>query len=130
MLEGFVATCACRPVPFSATVSEEFDASLVTVSVPVAGVIDVGANWTCTVSLCPAAREAVPLPLTTVKAPLEIEAPDIFTVWVPVLDTLTLRVAVLPTATLPKLRPAGDGVRVLLPELPGLPLLVFAAFDA
>jgi hypothetical protein len=100
----------------------------VTVKVPVAGVIEVGANWTCTVSLCPAAIEALPLPLITVKPPPEMDAPDIFTAPVPVLDTLTLRVAVLPTATLPKLRLVRDGVRAPPPELPTLPPLLFVEF--
>jgi hypothetical protein len=42
---------ASRPVPVKATARLELVASLVTVNVPVAGVIDVGANWIWTVAL-------------------------------------------------------------------------------
>src|SRR6185437_17161360 len=110
-LVGFAAICACKPVPVSAIDNDGFEASLVTLRVPVAGVIEVGANCTCTVSVCPAANVALPLPLMTVKAPPDIEAADIFTVSVPVLVTLRGRVVVLPTARLPKLRLVVEGVR-------------------
>jgi hypothetical protein len=43
---GEIARMGCVPVPISEIVVGEFDASLVTVRVPVAGVMDVGANWT------------------------------------------------------------------------------------
>jgi hypothetical protein len=43
---GEIASTGCMPVPASAIATGEFDASLVTVRVPVAGVVDAGANWT------------------------------------------------------------------------------------
>lgn len=49
--EGENTGIASRPVPVKAMARLEFVASLVTVSVPVAGVIDVGANRTCTVAV-------------------------------------------------------------------------------
>jgi hypothetical protein len=48
---GENAGTASRPAPLSATVRVELVASLVTVKLPVAGVMDVGANWICTVAL-------------------------------------------------------------------------------
>lgn len=130
-LVGFAEICACKPVPVSAIDNDGFEASLVTLRVPVAGVIEVGANCTCTVSVCPAARVALPLPLMTVKTPPDIEAAEMFTASVPVLVTLRGSVAVLPTARLPKLRVVADGVRtpVLVPPPPVPPPPVLWALE-
>lgn len=53
-------------------------------------------------ALCPAAREAAPLPLATLKPEPEIVACVIFTAAVPVLVMLRVCIALLPMATLPK----------------------------
>jgi hypothetical protein len=47
---------ASKPVPLNEIPSDEFDALLVTVNAPDAGVIEVGANCTWTVALWPAAK--------------------------------------------------------------------------
>lgn len=115
---------ASKPVPLSVILRDEFEASLVTVSVPDAGVIDVGANCTCTVALCPTGRELEGFPPTTVNTPPAIVAPEIFTMPVPVFITVTFCVAVLPTATFPKLMLADEPVSTPPPELPVPPLPV------
>jgi len=105
-------TPASTPVPLSAILKGESDALLAIVRAPAAAFMDVGANWSCTVALCPAANELDGLPPTTVKTPPEMFALDIVTAAVPVFVTLTLCVAVFPTATLPKLMLEADAVSV------------------
>jgi len=55
------------------------------------------------VALCPTAIEVVVPPLTTVKPVPEIVAWEMLTVAVPVFVRVTLCVALVPAATLPKL---------------------------
>ena len=62
-----------------------------------------------------------PLPLTIVKPVPVMDAPVMFTVAVPVLVTLTVWLAVLPTATLPKDTEVELGLRIPAPELPVWP---------
>src|SRR6202050_3609819 len=89
------------PVPLNETETGELEASLVTVKVPLAAPRLVGANCSCTVTLCPTGTEAEGLPPMTVNPAPEIWADAMFTVAVPVLVTVTLWVAVLPTFTFP-----------------------------
>jgi hypothetical protein len=120
---------AAMPVPVSPMLNGELVASLVTVSAPEAAAVVVGANWTCMLALCPAVTETVPLPLNIVKTPPVTAAPEILTVPVPLFVTLTFCVAVLPSATLPKLSDVEDGlsVPVLVPPVPAPPVLAGAA---
>jgi hypothetical protein len=118
---GENAGTASRPPPLIPTTRVVFVALLVIVKFPVAAVVEVGANWTSTVALCPTANEAVGFPPITVNTPPVMVAPDIFTVPVPVFVTLTLWVALLPTVTFPKLIEEGEGVRTPPPEPPTPP---------
>jgi hypothetical protein len=126
--EGLTESTGSVPVPLNEIASGELDALLVTVSVPVAAAAAVGANWICTVMLCPTGIEEAGFPPITVNAAPEIVAALMFTVAVPVFVTLTLCVPLLPTATLPKLtlvEPADNtpaGGSPVLPPPPPVPL--------
>ena len=85
---GDICMTASVPVPLNETERGEFEASLVTVSVPVEAASDVGANCTCTDALCPTGIDTAPLPLITVNPAPEIVADAILTVAVPVLFTV------------------------------------------
>jgi hypothetical protein len=98
---GEIVSAGCMPVPLNETESDEFEASLVTVKVPLAAPRVVGANRSCRVTLCPTGTEAEGLPPMTVNPVPEICADAIFTAAVPVLVTVTLWVPLLPTLTFP-----------------------------
>ena len=71
--------------------------------------------------LWPTAIEVTGFPPTIVNPAAEIDACVMFTVAVPVLVTLRVCVAVVPTATFPKPRLVGLGVRTPTPGFPGFP---------
>lgn len=116
--EGENPGIACMPVPTSPIARVELEALLDTVNAPVVVDVEVGAYCTCTVTLCPALKEAVELPETSEKVPPVMERPDKVAVPVPVLVMPMLCVAVVPTATFPNDTDAGDGVSVPPPEVP------------
>jgi hypothetical protein len=103
-VEGAIERPACVAVPVKEIVSGEFVALLTTVSEPVAAPSVVGANCIDTVLLCPTAKVVAALPLVTVKpAPASVAA-DTVTEAVPVFVTVTVCVALPPTATLPNVK--------------------------
>lgn len=102
--DGETVSAGWVPVPVSETASGESVASLTMEKAPVAAPEACGANWTCTVVLCPAGTADAGLPPTTLNAAPEIVACEMSTVAEPVFVTVRLREPVLPTATLPKLR--------------------------
>jgi hypothetical protein len=118
--EGEIVKAGCMPVPLSAIASGEFEASLVTVRVPFAAPKAVGANCIWTVMLCPTGIDAEGLPPMTVNPAPEMVAAERFTIAVPAFVTVTLCVAVLPTATLPNATLAEFAEST--PALPVLPL--------
>lgn len=82
-----------------------------------------GANWTITVALWPAASVLEGLPPTIVKTPPEIAAAEMLTLASPVFVTLILCVALAPMLTFPNETVVGDGVNTPIPDvLPLLPL--------
>ncbi len=102
-VDGEIVKPDCVPVPVVEIASGELEASLRIVKLPLIGPADVGANWTCIVLLWPTAIVPEGFPPITVKpAPVKV-ACAMVTVPNPVLVTDKLWVAVLPTATLPKL---------------------------
>ena len=64
---GVIVSAGCMPVPLSAIARGEFEASLVTVSVPFERPAATGANCICTVMLCPTGTDAEGFPLIIVK---------------------------------------------------------------
>jgi hypothetical protein len=103
-LAGIAEICAWSPVPASGIVSGEFEASLVTVKVPVTELSDNGVNRTWSEVPWPTGMEPDGLPPTIVKAAPKIVAVEMLTAALPVLLKFTVCVPTLPTATLPKLR--------------------------
>lgn len=118
---GEIVSPGCMPVPLREIVSGEFEASLVTVRSPVAAPSDGGANRTWTVTLCPTGIEEEGFPPITLNADPETVACEMFTAAVPVFVTLTLCVALLPTATFPKLRLLELAESIPAPGVPGCP---------
>lgn len=87
---GDNAMMASVPVPLSEMARGEFEASLVTVKVPLAVLSDVGANCTWTLADWPTGTDVAPLPLIMVNVAPVIVTCEMFTVAVPVLVTLTV----------------------------------------
>ena len=104
----------------------EFEASLTKENDPLAAPVDVGANWICTVTPCPAAIDPDGLLPTTENPVPEIVACEILTASVPVFVKLRFCVEVLPTTTLPKARLAELGaiVPVFTPPPPPWSILL------
>jgi hypothetical protein len=122
--EGAIVKPVCVPVPVMDTTRGEFEASLTIVKLPVTAPAAVGANWICTVLLWPTAIAPAGLPPITVNpAPVKVAA-EIVAVPKPVFVTVKLCVAVLPTATLPKLTLVVLGESI---PVPGSLLWVFVA---
>lgn len=120
--EGEIVSADWVPVPLSETASGESVASLTMERAPVAAPEACGANWTCTVVLCPAGTIDEGLPPTTLNAAPEIAACEMSTVTEPVFVTVRLTEPVLPTGTLPKLRLAELAESVPAPLCPVEPL--------
>ncbi len=107
---------AATPVAFRLTVAVGFvEELLLTVSAPVAAPVATEANCTCRVTVCFGLRVSGKVAPDTLKlAPLAV-AELIVTVPVPVDVSVTGRVEVDPTVTLPKLRLDGLTVRPAVP---------------
>jgi hypothetical protein len=116
---------AWAPVPVKEIARGELDASLITVMAPLVAPEAVGANWICIDTLCPTGIAPEGFPPTTVKAAPVIVARETLTVAVPVFVTVRVCIAVVATATSPKLRVVLLAERT--PELDPVPGPVFAA---
>ena len=106
-------------VPESETVNDGFEASLVTVKVPVGEPAEVGANKTLNDLLAPAARvNGVVTPLTLYPVPVA-DTCETVTVVPPLLVMVSDRVLLWFTVTLPKLN--GEVVAASAPTLAAVP---------
>ena len=108
MLEGVAEICGCIPVPLSEIVAGELVALLTTVTLPTRLPVEVGAKRTLKDADWPAARlngSVIPLVLNPVPVALicEMEMLEF-----PVLEIVTLCVALEPVARLPKFSDVGD----------------------
>jgi hypothetical protein len=112
-LVGFAPSApAATPVPDRAMFRVGFDAFEVTATLPLTAPATVGANETLKVALCPEVRvTGVVMPVRLKPEPLAATC-EIVTLPLPVLVTVSERVCLLPTATLPKLRLVGFEVSV------------------
>jgi hypothetical protein len=111
-----------RPFPESATVMLALVALLVTVTVPVAAPLAAGENVTLTLMLLPASTEKGTAGTElSVKPVPEMATFETLTLFVVPLTRLTAVDLLLPTATLPRSRLAGEADRVpgLVPPPPG-----------
>ena len=98
------------PVPDKGIVNVGFEAVEVIVTLPLAAPVAVGANLTESVADCPADRViGVVMPLTLNTVPLA-ETCEIVIEVAPVLVSLSVKVELLPTTILPKLRLVGVAV--------------------
>ena len=107
-LEGVTEICGCIPVPLSEIVAGELVALLTTATLPARLPAEAGANVTLKEVDWPAARfsgSVIPLVLYPVPAALTCEME---TLEFPVLEIVTLCVALVPVVRLPKLRAVGD----------------------
>ena len=107
-LEGVTEICGCIPVPLSEIVAGELVALLTTVTLPARLPAEAGVNVTLKEVDWPAARfsgSVIPLVLYPVPAALTCEME---TLEFPVLEIVTLCVALVPVVRLPKLSDAGD----------------------
>jgi len=107
-LEGVTEICGCIPVPLSEIVAGELVALLTTATLPARLPAEAGANVTLKEVDWPAARfsgSVIPLVLNPVPVALTCEME---TLEFPVLEIVTLCVAVVPVVRLPKLSDAGD----------------------
>jgi hypothetical protein len=108
MLDGMTEICGCVPVPLSEIVAGELAALLTTATLPERLPVEVGAKLTLKDVDCPAARfsgSVIPLLLNPVPVALTCEME---TLEFPVLEIVTLWVALVPVARLPKLSDVGD----------------------
>jgi hypothetical protein len=90
----------------------ELSASLVTVRLPEREPEEDGVNRICKVTLWLAAIEDKGVPCVTANAAPEILTCETVTVAFPLFVSVTLRVALLPSETFPKLMPVGVAERV------------------
>jgi hypothetical protein len=107
-LEGVTEICGCIPMPVRETVAGEFVALLTTATLPARLPVEAGANVTLNEVDWPAARlsgSVIPLVLNPAPAALTCEME---TLELPVLEIVTLCVALVPVVRLPKLSDVGD----------------------
>jgi len=107
-LEGVTEICGCIPVPLSEIVAGELAALLTTVTLPARLPAEAGVNVTLKEVDWPAARfsgSVIPLVLNPVPVALTCEMEMLE---FPVLEIVTLCVALVPVVRLPKLSDAGD----------------------
>jgi len=107
-LDGVTEICGCIPVPVREIVAGEFVALLTTATLPARLPVEVGANVTLNEVDWPAARlsgSVIPLVLKPVPVALTCEME---TLEFPVLEIVTLWVALEPVARLPKFSDVGD----------------------
>ena len=109
-------------MPLKAIVSGELDASLVTVTDPVALPATVGAKRTVSVAVCEGFSVAgVVIPLTEKPVPVVLTA-EMCTAALPALVTTTCPLVLLPTATVPKLKLVGFALSRPVAVLEPVPL--------
>jgi hypothetical protein len=107
-LDGVTEICGCTPVPLKVIVEGELVAVLTTVTLPGRLPVEVGANLTLSVADCPAARlRGSVIPLVLYPAPLTLIC-EMETLEFPVLEIVTLCVALVPVVRLPKLSDVGE----------------------
>jgi hypothetical protein len=107
-LEGVTEICGCIPVPVREIVAGEFVALLTTVTLPARLPVEVGAKATLNDVDCPAARLiGIVIPLVLKPVPVALIC-EIETLEFPVLEIVTLCVALDPVARLPKFSDVGD----------------------
>ena len=107
-LEGVTEICGCVPVPLSEIVAGELVALLTTVTLPARLPAEAGANVTLKEVDWPAARfSGSVIPLVVKPAPVALTC-EMETLEFPVLEIVTLCVALVPVVRLPKLSDAGD----------------------
>src|ERR1700675_519835 len=107
-LEGVTEICGCVPVPLSEIVVGELAALLTTATLPERLPVEVGAKLTLKDVDWPAARfsgSVIPLLLNPVPIALTCEME---TLEFPVLEIVTLWVALVAVVRLPKLRAVGE----------------------
>jgi hypothetical protein len=110
-LAGAAVSCpAVTPAPESATFSGELVAFDVIARLPLTLPLDVGENFTLKLTLCPAFSVAGKVrPLALNPEPVAVAA-EIVTLAPPVFVRVSVRDALLPVFTLPKLRLVGAAV--------------------
>jgi len=107
-LEGVTEICGCIPVPLSEIVAGELVALLTTATLPARLPAEAGANVTLKEVDWPAARfSGSVIPLVVKPAPVALTC-EMETLEFPVLEIVTLCVALVPVVRLPKLSDAGD----------------------
>jgi len=107
-LEGVTEICGCIPVPLSEIVAGELVALLTTVTLPARLPVEVGAKLTLKDVDWPAARlSGSVIPLVVNPVPLALTC-EMETLEFPVLEIVTLCVALDPVARLPKFSEEGD----------------------
>ena len=117
-VEGVTVICGCTPVPLREIVAGELAALLATVTLPERPPVEVGTNVTLKDVDWPAARlRGNVIPLALYPAPLALIF-ETETLELPVFEIVTLCVALVPVARLPKLRDAGDAESWSVVETP------------
>ena len=107
-LEGVTESCGCVPVPLKEIVAGELVALLTTVTLPARLPVEVGAKLTLKDVDWPAARlSGSVIPLVVNPVPLALTC-EMETLEFPVLEIVTLCVALDPVARLPKFSEEGD----------------------
>jgi hypothetical protein len=107
-LDGITEICGCTPIPLREIVAGELLALLTTVTLPERLPIEVGAKMTLKDVDCPAARlKGNVIPVVLKPAPIALIC-EMETLEFPVLEMVTLCVALEPVARLPKFSEAGD----------------------
>ena len=107
-LEGVSEICGCTPAPVREIVAGEFVALLTTVTLPERLPVEVGAKVTLKDVDCPGARlKGSAIPVVLNPAPFSPIC-EMETLEVPLLEIVTLFMALDPVATLPKLSDVGD----------------------
>ena len=104
---GDIEICDCTPVPLSAIVAGELVALLITDTAPLKLPLAVGANATLNEVDCPALSVVGDIPLTVKPLPVTLSF-DSETLPVPVFVRVTVFVALVPAAMLPKLKEVGE----------------------
>ena len=105
---GDIESCDCTPVPLRAIVAGELVALLITDTAPLKLPLAPGANTTLNDVDCPALSVmGIDMPLTVKALPVKLSL-DSDTLPVPVFVSVTVFVALVPAATLPKLNEVGE----------------------
>ena len=104
---GVTEICDCTPVPLSAMLAGELVALLITDTAPLKLPLAVGANATLNEVDCPALSVTGDSPLAVKPLPVTLSF-DSETLPVPVFVNVTVFVALVPAAMLPKLNEVGE----------------------